>query len=126
MKQSQLRELIIETLKTRPNYSCVKNALHGFVLKQLHVISRGKVTFLALFTNGFHWHLNELEDFVFFYFKGIHFPGGPFAQMEDYDVNEKKIRFRRTIDHFAYFRRPKTEMKPNKVIWNVKLPCIPD
>ncbi|RZB37739.1 MAG: hypothetical protein SRB2_00841 [Desulfobacteraceae bacterium Eth-SRB2] len=42
MKQSQLRELIIETLKTRPNYSCVKSALHGFVLKQLHVISRGK------------------------------------------------------------------------------------
>jgi very-short-patch-repair endonuclease len=42
MKQSQLRKLIIETLKTRPNYSCVKNALHGFILKQLHVISRGK------------------------------------------------------------------------------------
>jgi len=42
MKQSQLRELIIETLKTPPNYSCVKNTLHGFVLKQLHVISRGK------------------------------------------------------------------------------------
>jgi len=85
-----------------------------------------KVTFLALFTNGFHWHLNELEDFVFFYFKGIHFPGDPFAQMEDYDVKEKKIQIRRTIDHFAYFRRPKTEMQPNKVIWNVKLPCIPD
>jgi very-short-patch-repair endonuclease len=42
MKQSQLRGLIIDTLKTRPNYSCVKNKLHGFVLKQLHVVSRGK------------------------------------------------------------------------------------
>ncbi len=84
-----------------------------------------KVTFLALFANGFNWHLDALEDFVFFYFKGIHFPGDPFAQMEDYDVKEKKIQLKRTIDHFAYFRRPKTEMKPNKVIWSVKLPCIP-
>lgn len=42
MKRSQLRELIVETLKSRPNYSCVKDALPGFVLKQFHVISRGK------------------------------------------------------------------------------------
>ena len=42
MRQSQLRELIVETLKSRPNYSCIKDALPGFVLKQLHVISRGK------------------------------------------------------------------------------------
>ena len=42
IKQSQLRQLILEALKTRPNYSCIKDALPGFVLKQLHVISRGK------------------------------------------------------------------------------------
>ncbi len=84
-----------------------------------------KVTFLALFTNGFHWHLDELEDFVFFYFKGIHFPGDPFADMEEHIVKQKKIQLKKTIDHFAYFRRPKTEMKPNKVTWSVKLPCIP-
>jgi very-short-patch-repair endonuclease len=42
MKQSQLWQLVIEALKTRPNYSCVKDALPGFVLKQLHIISRGK------------------------------------------------------------------------------------
>ena len=42
MKQSQLRQLILEALRTRPNYSCIKDALPGFVLKQLHVISRGK------------------------------------------------------------------------------------
>jgi len=87
--------------------------------------TKEKVTFLVLFTNGFNWHLDELEDFLFFYFKGIHFPGDPFAQMEDYDVKEKKIQLKRTIDHFAYFRRPKTDMKPNKVIWSVKVPCIP-
>ncbi len=42
IKQSQLRQLILDALKTRPNYSCIKDALPGFVLKQLHVISRGK------------------------------------------------------------------------------------
>jgi very-short-patch-repair endonuclease len=42
MKQSQLWQLVIEALKTRTNYSCVKDALPGFVLKQLHIISRGK------------------------------------------------------------------------------------
>lgn len=84
-----------------------------------------RITFLALFTNGFHWHLDELEDFVFFYHKGIHFPGDPFAKMEEYIVRERKIQLRRTIDHFAYFRRPKTEMRPNKVVWSVTLPRTP-
>jgi len=84
-----------------------------------------KITFLVLFTNGFHWHLDELEDFVFFYLKGAHFPGDPFANMEEFAVREKKIHFRRSIDHFAFFRRPKTEMKPNKVVWSVTAPCMP-
>ena len=84
-----------------------------------------KVTFLALFTSGFHWHLDELEDFVFFYRKGFHFPGDPFAKMEEYVIKEREIQLRKTIDHFAYFRRPKTEMKPNKVIWCVTLPRMP-
>ena len=41
LKRAQLSQVIIETLKTRPNYSCVKDALTGLVLKQLGVISRG-------------------------------------------------------------------------------------
>ena len=41
LKRAQLSQLIVETLKTRPNYSCVKDALTGLVLKQLGVISRG-------------------------------------------------------------------------------------
>jgi very-short-patch-repair endonuclease len=41
LKRAQLSQVIVETLKTRPNYSCVKEALTGLVLKQLGVISRG-------------------------------------------------------------------------------------
>ena len=40
MKPALLREVVIETLRTRPNHSCVKEALPGFVLKQLEIISR--------------------------------------------------------------------------------------
>lgn len=39
---AMLGELIVETLKKRPNCSCVKNSLPGFVLKHLGIVSRGK------------------------------------------------------------------------------------
>jgi len=84
-----------------------------------------KETFLVLFTNGFQWHLDELEDFVFYYYKGVHFPGDPFAKMEAYDIKYRKIEFKKTIDSFSYIRRPKMEMRPNKIIWRVALPNIP-
>jgi hypothetical protein len=42
LKPEILGELIVETLKKRPNYSCVKDALPGFVLNLLGIVSRGK------------------------------------------------------------------------------------
>lgn len=41
MKPEKLRAIICETLKTRPNRSCVKEDFPGFVLKKIGVISRG-------------------------------------------------------------------------------------
>lgn len=81
--------------------------------------------FLVLFSNGFAWYLEELEDFVFFYRKGKHFPGDPFAQMEDYFIKEREILLSGSIHCFSYFRRPKLEVRPNKVVWNVDLPSVP-
>ena len=69
--------------------------------------------------------LDDLEDFIFYYLNGVHFPGDPFSSMEDFFVKKKKIIFRKSIDHFAFFRRPKTEMKPNKVVWRVTPPNMP-
>jgi hypothetical protein len=83
---------------------------------------RDKMTFLVLFTDGFHWHLDELEDFIFFYFNGVHFQGDPFSCMEDFIIEEEQITFKKTINYFAYFRRPRTELKPNRVVWRVPLP----
>jgi len=41
MKSSDVRELIIRTLRNRPNFSCVKDAVPGLILKDVNVISRG-------------------------------------------------------------------------------------
>ncbi|MCC6711970.1 MAG: DUF559 domain-containing protein [Candidatus Dadabacteria bacterium] len=42
MKPIQLRKIIVDTLKERPNLSCVKDTLHGFVLARMKIITRGK------------------------------------------------------------------------------------
>lgn len=42
LKTTVLGEVIIETLKKRPNYSCTKDALPGYVLKYLGIVSRSK------------------------------------------------------------------------------------
>lgn len=113
------------------NAYAVRSKMLDYALDLEHKIEaclsnvREKTTFLALFTNGFHWHLDELEDFVFFYLTGAHFPGDPFADMEEFVVRKKKIEFRKSIDHFVFFRRPKTEMKANKIVWSVTPPHMP-
>jgi len=82
-------------------------------------------TFLVYFTNGFHWHLDEFEDFIYYYRNGNHFPGDPFALMEDHHVKEKNIVFKKNIDCFSFFRRPKLDMRPSKIIWCVNEPKLP-
>ena len=42
LKPSVLRETIIQTLKERPNQTSQKEALPGFVLKKLKIVSRGQ------------------------------------------------------------------------------------
>jgi very-short-patch-repair endonuclease len=42
MKYRDLRDAIIATLKSRPNQSCVKDAVVKFLLQYLEIISRGK------------------------------------------------------------------------------------
>lgn len=83
------------------------------------------LTFLVLFTDGFDWSLDELEDFVFFYRQGSHYPGDPFANMEKHNVEENNIPLQGSIDCFTYVRRPKMEIRPNKVVWNVDTPNLP-
>ena len=80
---------------------------------------------LALFTNGFSWHLDELEDFVSFYRLGSHHQGDPFGKMEKHFMTEEGIELSRTLHAFAFFRRPEENVLPDRVIWDVKVPDLP-
>ncbi len=84
-----------------------------------------KITILVQFSNGFHWHIDELEDFIYFYNVGRHFPGDPFAEMEDHFVESRKIRLNGSIQHFSFFTRPESEIRPKQIIWSVPLPEWP-
>lgn len=54
---------------------------------------------------GFAWHRSNLEDFVDFYLDGVHRGDDAFALMEQHNIEQKKIRLLRNIDHFAWLRR---------------------
>jgi len=59
MKPVQLRKIIVDTLKERPNFSCVKDALHRFVLARMKVRTRGKPR--ELFQRKISRILNQME-----------------------------------------------------------------
>lgn len=80
---------------------------------------------LALFSNGFHWHLDELEDFVAFYRSGNHAPYDPLGSMEAHYITEKDIHLDRTIDHFAYFRRAPESISIDNGCWSVRQSQFP-
>jgi hypothetical protein len=80
---------------------------------------------LALCGDGFHWHQDQLEDFVAFYSTGIYRGDDSLAQAERKHMADKQISLKRTISRFAYFQRRQGEMRPNRVNWNVQPPCGP-
>lgn len=64
---------------------------HGFVL--------------ALFSDGFAWHEDELEDFVAFYRTGRHRQDDGLAKMEQHSVQTEERSLTRRISTFGYFCR---------------------
>lgn len=85
-----------------------------------------KTFFVLIFCgDGFHWHEDELEDFVSFYFSGAHRPDDPFSKAEVKYMKEKKLTLARTISRFACMRRPQGEIHKNRLNWNVQPPRDP-
>lgn len=80
------------------------------------------VLVLAFCANSFSWHESELEDFVSFYFTGIHRPDDPFSSMEAKHINEGKIALARTISRFAYMFRPRFDSDCSKLNCDVQPP----
>jgi hypothetical protein len=80
---------------------------------------------LALGSDGFRWHQDQLEDFVSFYYSGTYRADDPFSQMERQYMTDKQILLSRTISRFAYFQRKQGEMRPNRLNWHVRPPRDP-
>ena len=79
-----------------------------------------RITFLAFFSNGFDWHIDHLEDFVFFYRHGTHFDGDHFSKMEQHYLETKGITLKRNIQHFSYIKRPDVSVRPVGGTWSVE------
>jgi hypothetical protein len=80
---------------------------------------RGPVI-LALFSNGFDWRKDHLEDFPYSYRYGRPFDGDHFGLMQAHFVETESIEFRGTIDHFAFFRRGSSSLRPTGGSWSVR------
>ena len=55
---------------------------------------------------GFHWHCDELEDFVRFYFKDRHRADDRFSKAELKYLVDKHMRLNLTITSFECMSRP--------------------
>jgi len=80
---------------------------------------------LALCGDGFHWHRDQLEDFVAFYSTGAYRADDPLSQVERKCISDKRISLRRTISRVAYFQRKQGQIRPNRVNWHVRPPREP-
>lgn len=68
--------------------------------------------FILIFcSSGYHWSLDEIEDFADYYSTEKYNPDDSFSKMEKYYLTEKNIKFTKSIDRFGYM-----EIKQNSYI----------
>jgi len=77
------------------------------------------VVILAFCGSGFHWHVDELEDFVAFYRTGRHRSDDPLARVESDYIEGEKIGFAGTIARFACMKRAQCS-RQYTLNWNVQ------
>lgn len=65
---------------------------------------------LLFCSDGFSWHLGELEDFADFYRTGNYRPDDPFARMQADHITTRNIQLQRTLESFAYLERPRDQI----------------
>jgi hypothetical protein len=78
---------------------------------------------LALCSDGFSWHEDELEDFVAFYRTGTHRRDDGLSRMEQHAL--KSASLTRQISAFAYLSRPAFEPHIVTANWDVRPPLDP-
>jgi hypothetical protein len=82
-------------------------------------------TVLMLCGNGFHWHEDELEDFVAFYADGEHRADDSLAAMEKHFIDVKSLQLPRRVRTFGYCQRPSCGVSPSRLNWCVRPPTWP-
>jgi hypothetical protein len=87
-----------------------------------NLAGESRLLVLALCGDGFHWHQDGLEDFVSFYYSGVHRADDAFSKVELKHISDKKITLNRTISKFAYMKRPQSQIRQTRLNWNVKPP----
>lgn len=113
-------------------YHCMRNARAAMLQyaiefeEKIETYRKSSKTYNVLICcgNGFHWHLDELEDFADFYSTGRHNPDDQFCDMENYYMESKKIVFKKTIERFAYFERKEYEIDYRKFVCPVRGPWV--
>ena len=75
------------------------------------LVAENTLFVLALCGDGFHWQQDQLEDFVSFYYSGIHRADDSFSLVEKTYIVDKKIALSRTISRFAYMKRSQGQMR---------------
>jgi hypothetical protein len=74
--------------------------------------------------DGFRWHRSNLEDFADFYHAGKHRQDDPFALMEKFDLERRKIKLLGNVDHFACLRRPTEQTRVLDIYFPVRGPSF--
>jgi hypothetical protein len=74
-------------------------------IEEAGLVAENVIPVLVLCSDGFHWHPDQLEDFVTFYFTCAHRGDDPFSQVERKYIEDRRISLKRTIARFAYFQR---------------------
>ena len=67
------------------------------------------VNILVFCGAGFHWHEDELEDFVEFYKTGRHRADDAFSKMEEHYLKKNTLPLQRLIHQFACLKRYQSE-----------------
>jgi hypothetical protein len=80
---------------------------------------------LMLCSNGFHWHEDELEDFVAFYMSGKHRPDDHLSQMELSYLQKHPLPPKRVVRRFGYLERSSDSILPGRLNWHVAPPRLP-
>jgi len=87
--------------------------------------NRARRQILMLCGEGFHWHQDELEDFVAYYRSGTHRGDDPFSLAEVRYVQANGLTLGHGISSFGCLDRRQGDITARRINWHVQPPSSP-